>query len=195
MRRLYHIMGKSASGKDSIFKEIKKQDKSLKQMILYTTRPIRKGEVDGEAYHFITEHELKDLARLGRVIEQRDYDTAYGKWSYATVEDGQFSSEADFLMIGTLESYVSLYNKLGGNIVIPIYIEADDGMRLIRSLHREKKENNPRYDEICRRFLADNIDFSKDRLKTLGINRCFINDNLDTCVKEIMSYIKHESEE
>ena len=59
MGRIFCVMGKSASGKDSIFKELM-HDKSLKlkNIVPYTTRPIRDGEQDGKDYIFCTGAEL-----------------------------------------------------------------------------------------------------------------------------------------
>ena len=54
MGKLIVLMGKSASGKDTIYKLLL-ADKSLKlrQLVPYTTRPRRVGEIEGEAYHFV----------------------------------------------------------------------------------------------------------------------------------------------
>ena len=74
--------------------------------------------------------------------------------------------------------------------VIPIYIEVDDGIRLERALKREKEQENPKYEELCRRFLADSQDFSEEKIEESGIEKRFQNINLDDCVKEIIEYIK-----
>ena len=52
MSKIFYFMGKSASGKDTIFKEIKERMPELKTIVLYTTRPIREGEQEGVEYHF-----------------------------------------------------------------------------------------------------------------------------------------------
>ena len=51
MGKIFYIMGKSASGKDKIH-GILLSDKELElaDLILYTTRPIRSGETDGQQY-------------------------------------------------------------------------------------------------------------------------------------------------
>ena len=60
MGKIFYLMGKSSSGKDSVFKEIKKRIPELKDIVLYTTRPIREGEREGVEYHFVNE-EIKYL--------------------------------------------------------------------------------------------------------------------------------------
>ena len=97
-------------------------------------------------------------------------------------------------MEGTLESYnaVRMYFENDKKInVIPIYIEVDDGIRLERALKREKEQENPKYEELCRRFLADSQDFSEEKIEESGIEKRFQNINLDDCVKEIIEYIKN----
>ena len=55
MGKIYCVMGKSSSGKDSIYHQImEKGVLALKPIIPYTTRPIRDGEQDGREYHFCT---------------------------------------------------------------------------------------------------------------------------------------------
>lgn len=49
----------------------------------------------------------------------------------------------------------------GEETVCPIYIQVEDGERLQRALIREKQQENPRYAEMCRRFLADQEDFRR----------------------------------
>ena len=51
MGKIFYIMGKSASGKDTIYKRILQEyEKTVKHIIGYTTRPIREGEQDGVEY-------------------------------------------------------------------------------------------------------------------------------------------------
>lgn len=57
-------------------------------------------------------------------------------------------------MIGTLESYYGMREYFGEEQLIPIYIEVEDGLRLERALCRERQQKEPKYAEMCRRFLA-----------------------------------------
>lgn len=193
MAKIFCIMGKSGSGKDTIFRELLK-DKSLglKPCLIYTTRPRRKGEKDGVDYRFITEKELAELSGAGKVIETRRYDTIRGVWYYCTVEDGQFEGPCSHIVITTLASYISLRNYFGKDKVVPVYICVDDGERLRRALNREMSEEHPDYEEMCRRFLADSADFSVENLKNGGICRFYKNDNLEGCINEVRKDIIKE---
>ncbi|MCM1526675.1 MAG: hypothetical protein NC091_05450 [Bacteroides sp.] len=183
-------MGKSSSGKDTIFKELSE----LRTLVPYTTRPIRAGERDGVEYHFTDEEGFQKYAESGKVIEQREYHTFHGLWRYFTVDDGQFAPEepCNYIMIGTLEAYRNIQKYFGAEKVLPVLIELDDGIRLQRALDRERQQEEPGYEEMCRRFLADSEDFSEEKLREAGITRRFQNDDLDRCIAEIREYIRQQ---
>ncbi len=190
MGKIYYIMGKSASGKDHIYEALREDPRlDLSPLILYTTRPIRSGECNGREYFFVEEKELWDLRKAGRIIEERRYDTVYGPWYYFTADVGQFHLEdQNYIGIGTLESYQKMKEYFGEDRLCPIYIETEDGIRLQRALDREKKQGEPRYAEMCRRFLADCQDFSEEKIRQAGISTRFTNNgSLEECLERIRS--------
>ena len=192
MSKLFYIIGKSATGKDSIYRELMNMKEfSFQKLILYTTRPMRDGEENGREYFFVSEDDLLEMKRRGVIIEERDYQTVHGVWVYFTADDGQIRWDgSNYLGIGTLESYCALKDYYGQEKVCPIYIEVEDGERLARALKREMKPENGRYAEMCRRFLADAEDFSEEKLKEAGITMRFINDDKEECLKNITEYIR-----
>ena len=192
MGKIFYIMGKSSSGKDSIYRQLEAdQELGLRRLVIYTTRPIRDGEENGREYFFVDENKLKEFRRNGKLIEARTYQTVYGPWTYFTADDGQVSVGNDsYLGIGTLESFVKLREYYGDDVMRPVYIEVEDGERLERALARERTQEVPKYEEMCRRFLADQRDFSEENIQKAGIEKRFQNDNLNECVKEIVNYIK-----
>ena len=187
MGKLYCLMGKSASGKDTIYKMLMAdKDLGLKKVVPYTTRPIRAGEEEGQEYHFTDKAGLDDLTAKGKVVETRCYKTVHGDWYYFTVDDGNIDLDNnDYLIIGTLEAYTGIREHFGKERTEAIYIELDDGVRLERALFRERQQASPKYKEMCRRFLADCEDFSEEKIQEAGIDKRYINDNLDTCFEEI----------
>ena len=191
MGKIVYLMGKSSSGKDTIFKHLLADSKlGLKTIVPYTTRPIRSGEQNGVEYFFTDEEGYLKLKTEGKVIEERAYRTFHGLWRYFTLDDGQIQwNGQDYIMIGTLEAYLKMKDYFGEDKVLPVMIELDDGIRLERALSRERKQKQPKYEEMCRRFLADNEDFAGEKIKEAGIKRCFQNDNLERCLLEISEYI------
>ena len=195
MGKIFYLMGKSASGKDTIYKKIREVCPELETIVLYTTRPMRDGETDGVEYHFTSEDQLKVFEDAGKMIEVRTYQTVHGPWSYATVDDGSINlDKKDYIVIGTLESYQKLREYFGKQFVEPIYISVDDGVRLERALARERMQKEPKYDEMCRRFLADQEDFSEKNKRYCGIKKEYRNDHLEICIAEILENIRNYTE-
>ena len=196
MGKVFCIMGKSGSGKDTIFKEIIKDNSlNLKKIVGYTTRPKRVEENDGVEYNFIDDDMINKFIQKNKVIELRKYDTVNGIWYYGTMDDEQINLQTNsYIVISTLESYSSFKKYFGSNNVIPLYIDVDDGIRLQRILNREMSEDSPNYKEICRRFIADSEDFSNKNLKLNGIEKIYSNNNLVECIADvknnIIKYIK-----
>lgn len=194
MGKIICLMGKSSTGKDTIYKRLlENRDLKLKKIIPYTTRPIREGEKDGVEYHFVSDAEYESLESFGKIIEERAYNTFHGLWRYFTVDDGDIQVDSgSYIVIGTLEAYNAMKQYFGEEIMLPVMIELDDGSRLQRALDREKKQQNPKFEELCRRFLADSEDFSEEKIAEAGITKRFCNDNLEQCLAQIEEYILSE---
>ena len=188
MGRIYYLLGKSATGKDTLYKEILKRRPKLRTVTMYTTRPIREGETDGVEYFFTGREELERQLASGKVIESRTYQTIAGPWTDYTVDDGQFdvADDESCLMIGTLESYEKMCAYFEAGKMVPVYIEVPDGIRLLRAVKREENQKRPNYREVCRRYLADEKDFSEENLERLGITKRYQNTDMEMCVEEIL---------
>lgn len=203
MSNLIYIMGKSSSGKDTIYQKLVER-MDTNSYVLYTTRPMRDGEKEGREYNFITREEYKKLEKSGKVIEARHYNVVNAEgnkdvWTYATIDDKQWEKAGDFLTIGTLESYNSIKKYLRNHperhlSLLPVYIRIDEEERRIRSTKRENEKARPNFEEMERRLKADNIDFSQEKLEEAGITlaQTFENDNLEDCVNKIEKYIKEK---
>lgn len=195
MGRIVYLCGKSASGKDTVFRELMKRGTlQLKTIVPYTTRPVREGEQNGREYFFVDEETFQQLLSQGKIIEHREYHTVHGLWRYFTVDDSQIdlSCNDDYIVIGTLEGYEKMLQYFGEGVLLPVLIELDDGIRLQRALERERQQKHPKYEEMCRRFLADSRDFSEERIKAAGIRGRFENNDLEECLAQIERYIKAE---
>ena len=165
MNRIFCIVGKSCSGKDTVYARILEQNRpGLVPVVPCTTRPRRPGEAEGQTYHFVTEERLRQYEQEGQVIEKRVYQTTQGPWTYFTL---RFELDADRLLITTLEGAQALMDCYGPQRVRIVYLHVDDHTRLLRYIDRESRQASPDYAEVCRRFLADQEDFSAARLKQI----------------------------
>lgn len=192
--KIFYIMGKSSSGKDTIYRMLLEEEEfKFHTLVPYTTRPMRVQEKDGVDYFFTDDAGLEKIRQEGRLIELRSYQTVCGVWNYFTVDDGQIDlANYNYLLVGTLESYRAMRQYFGENAIMPVFVELDDGVRLQRALDREKMQDEPKYAEMCRRFLADAEDFSEEKIEAAGIGQRFRNDVLETCLEEIRRYIREK---
>ena len=192
MARIYMIMGKSSSGKDTIYSRLKEDViLGLKPVVIYTTRPRRIGEENGREYFFSDDVQLQKYEEQGRIVEMRSYNTVQGVWKYFTVDDGQIDIQSNekYVIIGTLDVYEKFRDYYGKEAVVPIYIEVEDKIRIHRALEREDRQPAPDYKEMWRRYVADEADFSESRLESLGIVKRYRNESLEQCVEEIAGEI------
>ena len=135
----------------------------------------------------VTNTDARDVSEmLSKIGINVLYHTVVGDWHYFTVDDGQIDLEKqDYLFISTLSGYEQLKKFYGEKVVLPLYIEVEDDQRLWRSVCRERRQAKPNYEEVCRRFLADQQDFSEEELMRAGIVRRYKNTDLEECVKEV----------
>ena len=199
MGKIFILMGKSASGKDAIYRNLMADTTlGMRKNIMYTTRPMRQNEEEGVQYFFRTEEEFLAMREEGRIIEVRTYETMHGAWRYYTADDGQIDLSASSTLMGggTIAHFTSIREYFGGDVVVPLYIEVLPEIRLERSLKREKRPENRRFSEMCRRFLADEEDFAPEKLEAAGIKRRFENNGaIEDCIREITEYIREKVEE
>ncbi|MDE5587019.1 MAG: guanylate kinase, partial [Bacilli bacterium] len=176
MGKIVVCMGKSSSGKDTIVKELLRKNKyHLQKIVPSTTRPIRFGEVNGQEYYFNTEEEMWRLDREHKIIERRKYDTEHGTWYYYTTNQGIDLEKHNYITMNTLEGLDGYIEHYGRDKIISLLIDLEDGERFQRALDREKKQEEPKYAELCRRFLADSKDFSKENIERRKITKIINN--------------------
>lgn len=152
------IMGKSSSGKTT-FQKVIAQLFDVNEIVSTTTRPMREGEVEGVDYNFVTVEEFTEKVLNCEMLEATDFND----WFYGTEISALSESKVN----------VGVFNPDGiealaqdGRINLKVmYLNVNDKLRMIRSLNRE---NDPDVGEICRRYFADEKDFSNDRIDELA---------------------------
>lgn len=63
------LSGSSASGKNTLIKEILKTNNEIKYINTFTSREMREGESEGNPYHFITKEEFQSKIKSGDFFE------------------------------------------------------------------------------------------------------------------------------
>ena len=108
MANLFIIAAPSGCGKTSLVKALMERSKNLSVSVSYTTRKARKGEVNGENYHFVSKDTFAEMITNNDFVE---YAEVFGN------------------MYGTARS--SINEKLSANIDIILEIDWQ-GARQVR---------------------------------------------------------------
>lgn len=143
------LIGKTASGKDTILNEIIKL--GYEKLVTYTTRPRRSGEIEGINYHYISKKEFLLKDRDGFFAETTNYNVVSGEtWYYGSaIED----YSKDKVMIVNPDG-VKQISKLKSLNPVVFYIQTDEDVIRKRLLKRGDNK-----DESERRIAADDKDF------------------------------------
>lgn len=148
------ICGKSASGKDTVQKEMCR-DKDFHKIISTTTRPRRQNEVEGVDYYYVDSQEMFNKIADGTMLEATFFDVAPNEtWFYGTSVE---ALSKDRINVGVF-NIDGIFNLRENDEIelFCVYLDAPGKIRLLRSLNRE---DNPNVDEIIRRYSADEKDF------------------------------------
>jgi len=138
------LVGKAASGKDHL--KTKLRNKGFIAGVSHTTRPPRKGEVDGVDYHFIKEDEFRQMIKNNEFVEYMDFNGGL----YGQTKDDFAAADVMIMSKEGLDLLPDEYRKQ----CIVIYLDIDRLTRIERLNHR--KDNN---DTMARRLQADEDQF------------------------------------
>jgi guanylate kinase len=168
------LIGESASGKSTIEKELVKR--GFNKIVSYTTRPIRKDEIDGIDYHYISEEEFLNKLQNGFFAEY----TIYNSWYYGiAIPD----CKNDSVVVVEPHGFSQL-KKIEGLNIISFYIKVDERTRLIRMVER-----GDNLLEVFRRIFSDQgvFQFVDQEVNYVIDNNSKI--NIDDVVNEIVRLI------
>lgn len=171
------LIGKSASGKDTILNKL--AEKGYKKLITYTTRPMRKGEIQDNTYHFISDEDFKQKVEEGFFAEWKSYITSNGVWYYGSAKQDYEKSDEKTIIILTPDGYKDVIDSLGYRPK-SLYIYANNTTIQERLQKRGDDKN-----EAMRRVKHDNEDFKGidqfvDRIvyNNNGADICKVVDNI-----------------
>ncbi|MEO0160693.1 MAG: guanylate kinase [candidate division WOR-3 bacterium] len=183
--KLIVISGPSGVGKTTICNAIIARRKDIVYSISATSRPKRKGEVDGREYYFLTEDEFKRWIADGKFVE------------YARVHGNYYGTPRAFLEENLKKGFHVLMDidVQGAKKLMPIY---PDGIYIFVL--------PPDFDELKKRLVKRNTDDEKEianRLKNAHEELKYLpdykyvvkNTNLEDAITEILRIIDKETNE
>ena len=158
LNKVFLILGRSNSGKDTIFKMILDDPELLfiNNIKQYTTRPRRINEED--SYSFIDDSTFKEIS--ADLAEYREYnayidDANKNVWYYGT-PSLQYTTGISISNSHTIASAISLISKYE-DLIVPIYLYCDDDVLLKRALIENLRGDN--ITEARRRYTSDKYDY------------------------------------
>lgn len=176
------LSGPSGTGKDSVLKVILKERKDLKLSISYTTRPPRKGEVNGVDYHFVSKQEFEKFIENGEMLEYATYcGNYYGTRSFEI--DEELKNGSSMILEIEIQGARQVINKCKDVVsifIVPSSIKELKNRLISRGLDSEETINN-------RILVAE-----EEILSAVNYNYIVVNDELKVCVEDICKIIDSE---
>ena len=176
------IIGKTCSGKNRIVNDLI-NNYGFNQIVTYTTRSPRNGEVNGETYHFINTDEFMQKMKTGFFAEWKAYTTTEGVWYYGTAMEDLERADDKTVVILTPDGYRDIKGKVNCKVV-SIYLYANNATIKKRLMARGDDSK-----EAERRVLHDNEDFKGIENEVDRIVYNNEGDTIDGAVQKILKYL------
>ena len=171
----------SGVGKTTLTKKIQQKYHSFKISVSHTTRPPRSNEIDGVDYHFVSKKKFENLISENKFYEYaKIFENYYGTLKENVdnvIKTNDLLFDIDWQGTKQLSKFKSL--KL-----IKIYLITDSKNELKKRLI---KRNQNTQQEVEKRFEA----FDEDIKHWNDYDYILINENLETCFRQIEIIIKN----
>ena len=176
------LLGKTSCGKTLIRDKL--VEKGYKPLITYTTRPIRKGEIEDVTYHYISHEDFNQKVRDGFFAEWKSYTTIEGIWYYGTAKEDLLNVDDKTIIILTPNGYRDIKDSLPENSKsILIYSNLNTIRKRLESRGDSKTEAE-------RRIKHDIEDFKGVENEVDRIVYNNEGDNIDGVVQKIIDFIE-----
>ncbi len=179
------VTGPSGAGKNSVIDRVMADLPNLVYSVSYTSRAGRPGEIDGQDYVFVSEHEFVQRIETGDFLEHVTYlDDHYG--TSRSQIDGFVERGLDVILNIEVEGARTLQRKDIPNLhVVYVFLTPSSCEELETRLRKRNTEDEAK---IRRR-----LEVAAREMKALPeFDYLVINDNLDTAVRELASIIVAE---
>ena len=203
------LLGKGGSGKDTVMNMIAKECKNVQTVVSHTTRPMRKGEIEGKSYYFISDEKFCEMNKNKAFVEMRHYNVitddspqGCGVWYYGLAQK-ELENKLDkghVIVVLDLQGYKELrkyyydHEELFKKTrLVSFYIDIDEEIRFKRYIQRDEI-TLANVKEGLRRMEADDRDFYGVE-KYVHQHIKFKDDaNMDTSSEQIKNYIVEQLE-
>ena len=150
-----------------------------------TTRAPREGEIDGKHYYFLTGEAFRRMAETGGFLEWAHYSTANYGTPYEPVEEAIEAGKQVILEID-VQGADQVRERMPEAYFI--FIEPPSFEELERRLRSRGTETE---EIIQKRLDAARVELSRKMEYDIRL----VNDDLETAVKQLVSYVNDKAEE
>ena len=179
------LSGVAGAGKDTIKKELIKRMENVETLSSFTSRPMRDGEVEGEAYYFVTKDQFEEMIKKDEFYEYDiHHDNYYGtsiKLLNEKIKSGKIIVK-DIDVNGTENLKKLLKDEVK---IITIFLRVPK-KELKRRLEQRGQEKTP--GEIILRL--NRLDYEESKISKYDY--VLKNNDLEKTVQIIMTIIKYE---
>lgn len=165
------LAGASASGKTEVAKELAKKY-GVNKVITTTTRPMRKGEVNGKDYFFVTKSEFEQMLMDNKFVEH----TIYNENLYGSTKDQIAPNTCVVIDPAGLRAYIALNDKS----IVTFFLDTTEETRYKRMMLRG---DDPKLAK--KRIIHDRSAFRPDNIADVDLHVDSENFN----VEEVADYI------
>ena len=177
------VSSPSGAGKTSVCREILKNNDSIQISISATTRKPRQNEVNGVDYNFISRDDFQKKIQDSQFLEYAEvFDNFYGSLSKDVEKITKSKKDVlfDIDWQGTQQLYQSKPNNLVSIFILPP--SKDE----IENRLRQRKVDSGDDESIINQRMSK---FKDEISHWVEYDYVVINNNLDTCVDEILNII------
>lgn len=160
MGKLIVLVAESCAGKDTVLK-ILVEEYGIHRVVSHTSRPIRRNEVDGIDYYFVSQQEFMEMQSENKFVETREYNTIQdgepSVWFYGVTKEELSLSleETNAVIILDIQGLQHMKEYLGEENMVSFYLQVNQEERL-----RRAEARGDDMEEVLRRLADDKIKFA-----------------------------------
>lgn len=157
-KKLFLLVGKSASGKDTLMNMLLSDFKEMKPLVSHTTRPMRTGEKDGETYYFVDDATFEEMLDNGEFLETTSYtiESENKIYRYGLSKKEVMDTPYAMTIVNPYGLNNLLTNKFIKDNIVSILITRNDKDRILAYMNRDENVN---IKEMIDRYKRDEEDF------------------------------------
>ena len=183
------LLGKSASGKDTVVNNLIHNYYGYEKIVTWTTRPMRPGEKQDVTYHFTDDEDFEEKIEEGFFAEWKKYNSVFGTWYYGTAVQDITNNSNNKIIILTPSGYEDIKEYINDEEILSVYLDSS-----LRTLYKRLKFRGDNPKEIKRRLLHDIKDFKgiKNKVNVVIKNNTRDLDELTELIKDMHDIVKNK---